>query len=361
MQNPADWQSFYQLLADSFKNCEQQVGCIETHYTIADNPYRILSAASPEATSHYLQAFAHLQTEPAEGAITFHLLEQTSRIPYLLTFLLDVLAKYWHTYLDTRGEIKGFQSPFCRAVFHAGPNLLSVYFPERKAGFFCAPDFTKVPNYELASPLRTLLSLSLPAHQQFVHGSAIGDAQSCVLLTALSGGGKSTTSLLCLRAGFTYLSDDYCVLSLGQPPILHSAYSAAKLKGNEDFKRFSDFLPYIRYREKKEQGDYALLCLYPAFAPQIVASRPLRAILVPRITGEPNTKIIPITAGLALAALAPTSLFQLPTAGQSALARMSALVRSVPTYALELGSDFDSIPNRLRSLLSKFHGTPTQN
>jgi hypothetical protein len=361
MQYIADWQSFYQLLAYSFENCRQQNGCITTHYTIAGNAYRILSATQVESAEHYLQAIAHLQSNPTEGEITFHLFDQKTPAPYLLTLLTDVLSKYWHDYLDTRGEIKGFQSSHCRAVFHVGPNLLSVYFSEFKEGFFYAPDFSKVPNYELASPLRTLLSFSLPAQQQFVHGSAIGDANGCLLLTALSGGGKSTTALLCLQAGFSYLSDDYCVLSIGQPPILHCTYSAAKLKGAEDFQRFGNLLPFIRYREKKEHGDYALLRLFPAFSPQIVKSRPLRAILVPRVTGGNQTKIVPISAGVALAALAPTSMYQLPTAGQSALARMSALVRAVPAYALELGNDFDMIPNILQFFLGDFHGALPKN
>jgi hypothetical protein len=52
-----------------------------------------------------------------------------------------------------------------------------------------------------------------------------------------------------------------------------------------------------------------------------------------------------------LAALAPSTIFQLYPPKANALAEMAALVRAVPCYSLELGSDIDRIPEAIIELI----------
>ena len=70
---------------------------------------------------------------------------------------------------------------------------------------------------------------------------------------------------------------------------------------------------------------------------------PLRALLLPRVTGRPATTLNPASKSAALLALAPSTIIQLHTAGRDALERMTALVRQVPCYNLELGTDIAGI------------------
>ena len=87
------------------------------------------------------------------------------------------------------------------------------------------------------------------------------------------------------------------------------------------------------------------------FPLQLVQQFPLRAVLVPRISGLPKTTARRVSPIAALAALAPSTIFQLPGTASSDLAAMAQLVRQVPTYALDLGTDLDAVPVAIADLL----------
>ena len=57
------------------------------------------------------------------------------------------------------------------------------------------------------------------------------------------------------------------------------------------------------------------------------------------------------THAAALRALAPSTIFQLHPPAPQALAQMAELIRTVPTFVLELGTAADAIPGALISLL----------
>jgi len=59
------------------------------------------------------------------------------------------------------------------------------------------------------------------------------------------------------------------------------------------------------------------------------------------------------TAGAALKALAPSTILQLPGAGQKALRSIAKLLKQVPCYVLELGIDQERIPGVILDLLSR--------
>lgn len=74
-------------------------------------------------------------------------------------------------------------------------------------------------------------------------------------------------------------------------------------------------------------------------------------VLVPRIVGGLSTTAVPISPIEALKALAPSTLFQLIGAGQKDFRAMAELVRTVPCYRLELGTDLAAIPRAIEELL----------
>jgi hypothetical protein len=80
---------------------------------------------------------------------------------------------------------------------------------------------------------------------------------------------------------------------------------------------------------------------------------PIRAVLVPRVAGVHDTRIVPASANAALAALAPSTIFQLHPPQRDALARMATLVRQVPCYSIELGTDLPQIPRAIAELLEQ--------
>jgi hypothetical protein len=63
--------------------------------------------------------------------------------------------------------------------------------------------------------------------------------------------------------------------------------------------------------------------------------------------------VVPATHAAALTALAPSTIFQLHPPAPEALAQMAQLVRTVPTFVLELGTEVETIPNELVRLLER--------
>jgi hypothetical protein len=71
---------------------------------------------------------------------------------------------------------------------------------------------------------------------------------------------------------------------------------------------------------------------------------PIKAILIPTISGKVDTMIREEITSPPLLALAPGSLFQLPGVGGEYLKSLADLIKQVPCYSLELGTQIDQIP-----------------
>ncbi|MBN2083949.1 MAG: hypothetical protein JW748_01905 [Anaerolineales bacterium] len=91
----------------------------------------------------------------------------------------------------------------------------------------------------------------------------------------------------------------------------------------------------------------ALLYIHDHMPDRMVAEVPVRVILLPRVTGLPETRLRPASPTVALRALAPSSLFQLPGTGRSEFLVLADFVKRVPSFHLELGTDLDKIPDTI--------------
>jgi hypothetical protein len=78
---------------------------------------------------------------------------------------------------------------------------------------------------------------------------------------------------------------------------------------------------------------------------------PLRALLIPQVRVQTDTYLTPCGPREALAAMAPSTVAQLPIAGQPDMERMAALAAGLPAFILHLGSDLTQIPDVVRSAL----------
>jgi hypothetical protein len=170
-----------------------------------------------------------------------------------------------------------------------------------------------------------------------------------VLLVAKGGSGKSTTALACLAHGLSYVGDDYCLVRL-DPPFAHSLYCSAKLR-DDSVRR----LPHLRAAaapDLRRDDEKAVFVLDRARGARIVPGLPLRAILLPRVTHAEPTRLRPAGAREALQALAPSTMSQLPGADARSVAIMTALVRQLPCYHLDLGPELSGIPPVIARLLA---------
>ncbi|MEP7356401.1 MAG: serine kinase, partial [Anaerolineales bacterium] len=251
-----------------------------------------------------------------------------------------------------RGEI----APYCHERYRAGyqldAGLLSLLDVRRGLALLWTADAARLPRYELTFPARSILYWWAQVQAlQMVHAGAVGHAGGGVLLVGKGGSGKSTTALACLQAGLDYAGDDYVLVDDQPTPRAHSLYCSGKLHAGH-IGRLPVFLPLI-HNHSHLTSEKALLYLNDAYAPQLVADLPLSAIVLPRVTGAARTSYRRVSTVQSLAALAPSTMRQLPGAGPADYAHFSRLARCLPAYTLDLGQDLAEIPAVVLRLIAE--------
>jgi hypothetical protein len=353
----ADQVAFFDALFEGASRAEQHAGYCDHHFSVAGHAVRLRIAGSGFAEK-LPGALAHLSApEVEEPALTVHAWDDASTgtsLPRLVERYLFFVQMHCFDYLGPRNEMMDFHGPRLRAIMHLDPVIVSLFDPVRAVALYWTQDVARIPVWDWGTPLRIILNEWAKLHGLFLaHSGAVGLPEGGVVFAGKSGSGKSTSALACLGQGsLLYAGDDYSLVSVAGEPYVHSLYSSAKLKGIPDFERFSHLLPLVVNRDHLERQK-ALVLLHDAYGDKVASGFPLRAILVPRVSGRPETTIEPSTPIAALRALAPSTLLQLPGDGQETMARLSALVRRVPAYTLHAGTRMAGIAESVEALLAE--------
>jgi hypothetical protein len=257
--------------------------------------------------------------------------------------------------------MRGFHGERVHAAFHLGPDILSVYDAATGRAVYWVQDAAMIPYYEKGYPLSVHLNWWLARMgRYFLHAACVGFQDGGVLITGKGGSGKSTTTLACVERRLGIVGDDYCVIDPGAGTV-HSLYNTVKLKTLSDVDRFADLRPGFgnldRVRDAEngtggEDGEKAMIFLDQHVPGAMLASMPLKAIMVPRFAGGTETTITPISPAQAFKALAPSTLFQLPGDAQVAFRELARIVRDYPTLDLALGEDLDGVVGALSRYLA---------
>jgi hypothetical protein len=344
------------VLEEYFDEVSARVPFIETRLLVAGRPLRVRCIDGPHS-AHLSLALSHLRHEfTGDGDFTIHVWDgEVAGGPSnsLLASYLQTLYRDWTSCCGTRGELRGFHSPTVPAFYMPGPDIINLVDIANKRAFFFKRDASPLPYWEAGSPFRAILHSWLSADGlQFVHGGAVGEANGGILLVGRGGSGKSTTTLLCLNAGMSYAGDDYCAVDCNAPAYVHSLYNTAKLLP-QDLDRFPDLRQRIWNPQSlvEHSTDKATFFLADSAPDLMSRGFPLRALLVPRVVAQKDSYLTPCGPAAALAAMAPSTVAQLPMANQADMERMAALAANLPAYILHLGSDLSQIPDVVRSVL----------
>jgi hypothetical protein len=230
---------------------------------------------------------------------------------------------------------------------------LSVLDYESRRAWFWTADATGLRSWDWASPLRAILHWWLGHHGILqVHGGAVGTARGGVMVVGRGGSGKSTTTLACLSSGLRYAGDDFVGIAVSPEPWVHSLYSSGKLEPHH-LARFPSLQSAVANPVRTDE-DKVVVFAADAFPRAPIAGFPLRAVLVPKVVAvEPDTRLVPTSPAAALAALAPSTIFQLYPPQPDGLAKMARLVEKVPCFSAELGSDVSRIPDAILRFLEE--------
>jgi len=352
---------FLTLLEHYFEEATAASGTSEEVFDVAGLPMTIRCASGGQ-TASLRTAFQHLKAEAGAsqaGGLTISAWHNgvVPSGPFLEATLAR-LYENWSSVCGPRGEVLDFDCDEISAIYHPGPDTLSVMDRETGKAFYLLRDDAPLPFWELSSPFRHILHPWFSSRGlQYTHAGAVGGTSGGVLLAGKGGSGKSTTSLLCLSAGLLYAADDYCLTRPGDAQVF-SLYNTAKLKGPEDLQRLPEMAGRSFNEDSFERGGVGkgTFNLSDVWPERIVTGFPLRAILLPTVIDSVDSRLEPCSPGDALLALAPSTLAQLPFSGQADCDRLAALAGKVPAFRLYLGSDLVQIPKLIGDLIGELAG-----
>lgn len=294
-------------------------------------------------------ALAHLlQPRPAVAGADVVIAEGTQRLP----------APPWPvSAYGARGLVSGLPERF-RASYNFDSSVLAFCDLVTRRAVVWAREAERLPVYERAAPLLGVLpwllapTLATPEPRLVVHGGAVGHASGALLLAGRGGSGKSTTALAAWCAGFDYLADDYALLhETPAGPQVRSLYGSAKVD-EPMLARLPELIRWGAPVPGAFDGPKRLL-LAGTGTPAVAAARPLRALVLPRVAPDaaPVARLEPASAGEALRALAPSTLFQLRDSSPETTRCLARLAGTLPAFRLHLGTELDSVTAALRDLL----------
>ena len=339
--------TFFKRAYQAFQKAEGKMGA-NTHYHLTLGPETIeLRFAGPALVSTVIPALMHLAAS-------------AEKIPELTVYLWDCAstntampAPPWSpSDYGARGEINGYNDERIFVSFQMGTGTLSMLDMESGLALFWVRDADRLPYYEKSAPLRTILHWWM-RHRgwQMTHAAAVGSPSGGVLMVGKGGAGKSTTTLACLNSELAYVGDDYCLL--GQRPTLCacSIYNSAKLD-SKSVRKLARFTPAVTNPGHSDDQKAVLLLNTLPFV-NITLQIPIQAILVLRITRRTATVLKPTSHSTAVKAVATSTIFQLSHADRRDLMNLCRIVRQVPAFELEVGTQLAQIPGVILNLLHR--------
>ncbi len=339
----ADPARFFRAVLNAFEQASSR-RLIEHRYRIGGKAV-LMRFAGPAIAELFSPAIEHL-TDPtvAEPDLTVHIFDDRStgaRMPP---------APWARECHGQRGLIEGYNDDRFFTTYEIGIDILQMFDAEQDSAIYWVRDYEWIPYWENSFPMRSILHWRLQHEpMQAIHAGAVGTSSGGVLIAGKSGSGKSTTTLACLTSDLLFAGDDYVLADITAEPYVHSLYSTAKLVP-DNCDRFPQLRPLVSNPDKLHEQK-ALIYLREHFPAKVVRGFPLRAILLPRVTGQRNTRLVKAGAIDAFRSIAPTTLLHLTRATEEAARKISLLSRALPVYWLEAGTDLPQIPQVVREFL----------
>jgi len=240
-----------------------------------------------------------------------------------------------------RDEIEGFGDESLEVAYQLSAGTLMLWDSRARLGVWWTRSAEEIPIWERAMPLRVVLRWALRDRGvALVHGAAVGVGDRLALVVGPGGSGKSTLALAARESGWHYVSDDYCAVEPGTMRVAPVTGFAKATDGTVAL------VPSLsRLASSGRTPD----------AKRVLAVRPdpsgvVAAVVLPWVSPTDESPVR-TTAARTMAALAPTSLLQMPGSRARDRDLLGDVVRAVPGYTLASGPDPAVTLRHLRGLL----------
>jgi hypothetical protein len=205
--------------------------------------------------------------------------------------------------------------------------------------------------YEISAPFRPVFCAVLnQCGMQMVHASAVGNSRGSLLFAGAPGSGKSTLAILCLQNGLHYQADDLCILTSEKQPRSLSLYNIAKLR-DDALPRFESLHPILSHFQEEHDEKKSFFYAHRHFPERVLKEAPVRAVLLPRVTGEPCSRLERAGPLDAVRGLIGWTVREIPMSDNLGERIMLQALSRLPAYRLSLGSDDRQTLALIRSLL----------
>lgn len=305
-----------------------------------------IAYSSKRLETSLFRAFQHLET-----------LEPTSEPPFRIfvcdgNVLSSALPGYplMEEFSAIDKKILMFNEGNIHALYNPDSRIFSLVDIGAGRGWHYLPNAADLPYYEKAAPMRMLLHWCCEmAGRVLVHAAAVGWESRAALLAGRGGTGKSTTAMLAVQNGFSFLGDDYVVLDNAREPSVISAYNSVKFRWETLERLPSAGIFSVNNPDTDEKGYFYLHETHPDV---LVETLPLKVVLLPAIEHQNKTTFVRLPSTRGLLNLAASSIFQMPGSGRPTLQNLANILRDTPVYQMSLGTDNAEITQALKYFLS---------
>lgn len=256
----------------------------------------------------------------------------------------------WRAAQFEERQVEAFLAPTRYRMHYYHPlSYWQVFDKQTATGLQILNRADQYPPWDLGSPLRNFLQWQLASRDgALIHAGTLGVADKGVLLAGAGGSGKSGTVLSGIMAGLTTVGDDYVFVT---PSSLRAYPLFETLKQDADGLARVGLTDHPAIPAKTNWQDKYQFYIHDLGLPDLPSSLSLKALLIPRITGQAQTGLYPVSAKEAFLALAPSGVTQIPGDRPLLYATAAEISRRLPCFRLDLGGDPDEVSSTIRQFI----------
>jgi hypothetical protein len=248
-----------------------------------------------------------------------------------------------------RAESFSLTEDGCYALWLPDPGeALHIHDLASRRGFSWLPTSQAIESFRSRPVLPPIHAQVAAGPWAPVHAGAVGRHGKVLLLAGPGGSGKSTATVACAAAGWTYAGDDYVLVS-PENRLVEPIYASARLRP-EAIDPMRDFIAASQVAVSHDFGDPRHE-LRLGHTSATIAGGDLAAILLPRRTGAAEPTFRRAGPAETFYAVVTVTLAQLPGMHDRLKPKLMALVRSVPSFVVDTGPDPRAVPSAFAAFL----------